>query len=90
MDRVHEVGPVRKDAVRFVIAVQGQADLLQIVDALRTGGPPRGRPAPPGKSKAMRTPMIVMTTSNSTRVKPLGRRIRIFRSLIERPPFRRG
>ena len=62
--------PGGKDAVSLVVVVQSQTDLFQIVAALAFGGPPRVAACTAGSNSATRMPMIVMTTSNSTRVKP--------------------
>ena len=69
VDRADVAG--REDADGLLVVVQGQADLLEVVDALRRAGPPRGRPARPAASSAIRTAMIAMTTSSSMSVKPL-------------------
>jgi hypothetical protein len=58
--------------VDFVVIVQRDTELLEVVDALRA---PRGLAASraawtAGSNSAIRTAMMAMTTSNSMRVKP--------------------
>ena len=60
-----------KHAVGVVMAVAGQADLLEVVGALRGAWRPRATFCTAGRSSPIRTAMIAMTTSSSISVKAL-------------------
>ncbi len=59
----------RKAFHRVVVVVEGQPKLLQVIRALHSSGGPHGRLVPL-KQQSNQIPMMAMTTSNSTSVKP--------------------
>ena len=78
-------GPTgRERVVGLVIIVEGQADLLEVVDALAAASGLRAAWTA-GRSRAIRTAMIAITTSSSISVKP--RRVR---DCMHVPPIREG
>ena len=61
----------RQPAGHVVIVVQGDAELLEVIAALRSAGR-LAAACTAGRSSATSTPMMAMTTSSSTSVKPCG------------------
>ena len=88
-DTANLVDPVaahRELLPRVVMDLHRDANLLEIVLALRCGAPIRGPPESPASSSATRMPMIAITTNTSTSVKPASRaqRVRMECSLANR------
>ena len=82
---VHRQPLGRQVGVGALEVERRQAELLEVVDALR----PPGRLAPActaGNSSAISTEMIAMTTRSSIRVKPDGRTVRLRTRLIGESP----
>ena len=73
--QVDRLAAGREGAEAALVVVQGQADLLQVVGALARRAASRAA-CTAGSSSAISTAMIAITTSNSIRVKPAGRRRR--------------
>ena len=56
--------------MRVMVMVGGQAELPEVVGALGPARQPRGPLERPATSSAIKMPMIAITTSSSTSVKP--------------------